>query len=234
MLYRVSMKKQQSSVSFDAIFDSALGSIGIPAKAVEKFLSANKKKSRIAANTLSLTRIALGYIAIRNYEHAKEKKDTKGMVTNMGLLGLIMATDAVDGYLSRKAHISGSKSGKIIDSVSDVALRLAIAQSSLSEKDNLAIIRGIGEIAVGTAALPDIVEGKYTSTNLGKIKVNADAVAVITSLLKDVVPKKTASEKSLQVLHDAARSAAAALAILDGVKRLTSKKKTTAHIKSKK
>ncbi len=216
-------KQPSSPVAVDPILDRALGAIGIQPEAVEQFLSGNKKGTRIAANALSLTRVALGYIAIRNYEKAREKGNKKDMATSMFVLGLIMATDAFDGYISRKAHISASKSGKIIDSVSDVFLRVALAQSSLSENDKLAAIRGVGELLVASTAVPDILEGKYTSTSLGKMKVNADAVAIISTVLKDMSPGKTPVSTSLQTLHDVARSVSAALAVSDGVKRLAKK-----------
>jgi phosphatidylglycerophosphate synthase len=216
--------KKTTAVSFDPIFDKILSQVGIAPDVVEAFLAGNKKQTRIAVNALSLTRIAFGYIAIQNYEKSREKGDKKAMAANICFLGFIMATDAFDGYISRKAHIAGSKTGKIIDSVSDVALRLALAKSSLSEQDNMAAIRGIGELLVATDALPDIMAGNYTSTNLGKIKVTSDTLAILTNVLKDVAPDKTPMTTTLQLLHDTARTVATTLAIADGVKRVTGKK----------
>lgn len=211
------MKK---AASFDHIFDMALKNIGVQPEAIEQFLSSHKKKARIAVNIVSLTRIVIGYIAINNYESALKKMHKKEMAANLFVLGVIMMTDAIDGYLSRKAHIASSKSGKVIDSLSDVVLRVIIARSSLAEHDKMAAIRGVGELAVASSAIPDILAGKYTSTNLGKIKVNADAIAIISAALKDFVPKKTTISTSLKVLHDVARMVGIGLALSDGVKRV--------------
>lgn len=217
------MKKAQSLIAVDPILDKALATIGVNPNSIEDFLSKNKTSSRIAANTLSVARVVLGFIAINKYETAKTARDKKGMAASMVSLGVIMATDAFDGYITRKAHINNSTSGRIIDSASDVAFRLALARSSLSENDRMAVVRGISELVVASSAIPDILEGTYTSTSLGKMKVNTDALAVITSVLKDLSEHETTTTKSLQLLHDAARTVSTGLAMTDGIKRVTQK-----------
>lgn len=216
--------------SFDRVFDAFFSEVGINPTEIENFLSSRKNGTRMAANTISVTRVFLGYLVIAAYESAQRKKDKKGMVVAILLLIAVLTSDSIDGYLCRKAHIENSKLGKVVDSACDVALRIIIARSSiLSQRDWILYIRGMAELGVGAYVIPDIIEGTYSSSDSGKAKVVADSVAVISAMLTDVVPYQIV-QKPLRFVNYRARFIGAILASLDAILRRIKKKKKTKNI----
>ncbi|GEM_PF-5350615 len=210
---------------FDRIFDKALKTIGITEEQTNRFLSSHKRGTRIAANTLSIGRIVLGEVAIRKFERAKKENNKKEIIESAIALSVIMATDGVDGFITRKAGIDNSRSGKNIDSLSDVAMRLRLAVSSIvARRDKLDAIRGAGEILVFKSAIPQILKASYTSTTEGKIRMNTDAAVVITNVLKAAVPPDNCADRLLTNISDGARVASTVLALADGIKRRRQRK----------
>ena len=116
---------------FDATVDKILEILGTSPDNIEAYLSSHKRYTRLTANSLSFLRVFFGGQAIRNYENAREKGNKIVMAAQIVALGLLIASDGVDGYLTRKAHIDDNELGKQIDSISDAALRFMLSRSSL-------------------------------------------------------------------------------------------------------
>ncbi len=211
---------------FDRMMDTAFAAVGVKPELIKSYLAGHKKGTRIAANTMSLTRVVLGEVVIRRYEKARTEKNEKAIIGSIISLAGIMVTDGLDGYLSRKAGIDDSVSGKIIDSACDVYLRARIARSSiLAEVDLIDKTRFGAEALVAWSAIPDMLMGKYTSTSLGKVKVPADAVATLADMLKDLAPEKSSYRTTLGNLSKYAREIGAVLALADGVIRFQARRR---------
>lgn len=212
--------------SADAILDRSFSAIGIAPEAIEYFLKSHKKGARIAANSLSLARIVLGEVTVRQYENAYKKKNIKKMSLAAVVLGFLLTSDFIDGYIARKAHIQNNKSGKILDSAADVYLKARIISSSISESsDALDKVRGVGELLVAMSAVPDVFKGKYESTTEGKLKTWADSGTAVARVARQILETKqkknsdSSIQQTLKILEDTARIVGIGLALTDGIKR---------------
>lgn len=225
--------------SADGLLDGMFSAMGIAPEAIEEYLSSHKKGARIAANTVSFSRVVLGEITIRSYERARKAKNVKMMSASVVALGFIFATDFIDGYIARKAGIDESKMGKFIDSATDVYLRLRVAKSSIMENpDALDKIRGVGELLVGSSAIPDMFRKQYDSTLEGKAKMWADGMTALTKITGQILEvnqgenPNSSTQDAVKMLENAARVVGTGLAWTDGVKRRARKMKARSHLRA--
>jgi hypothetical protein len=164
----------------------------------------------VVVDAVSGVRVLLGGRIIAGFEAAVEEKSPSKAAFYTGALGVLLFTDAVDGYLARKAQIDGSIRGRLVDSLTDVALRGQIAKSKIMEVgDNPGARRARigGEALVASAVAPDVVDSLthlgqkmlnseqlsdedlpegfgYVSTMLGKIKSASDGMRVTSDMIR--------------------------------------------------
>lgn len=221
---------------YDRMLYGVLDFVGLDQDTVTTFLEDNYIESRIAADGLSLGRVAVGCKIMDVYDEAVERGDTTGALMATGALVATLATDFVDGFIARGADITHHKHGAYLDALSDVALRARIAKSIAINPTNsnvpkwekvAQLARVGGDALVGTTTVYDFLTGQYETTKTGKYKVNADAVYVVGAMFEKALDASgTERGKARKALHAVIMGGlltATTLAYKDGADRIWEK-----------
>lgn len=206
---------------FDKAYDIILSYLGVNPEALSTWLREHPRESRIIADSISILRLGLGYLAIRKYKKALEAGDKKGMLLSTVSMAALLLSDSVDGYIARKAGIQEGQHGKIVDAVSDGVLKAMIAKTLIFDgKKGTPVIdkvRTASDLFLSINGMREIFRGEYQTTDFGKVKMGLDVTTVLAEMAgPQVVDKYPGVNESLEILTVGTRFAATILSIRDG------------------
>lgn len=223
--------EERPSNPYYQVIDTVIEWAGYDPADVAVWLHEHQETARLAADSVTVGRAIAGHALLGQYKEAVENEETAKAVFVTLAYGAVLATDFIDGWIANTGGVGGQKRGKVLDSVSDVALRLDTARAVVSDHgdDPLLIARYGGEALVASHTGWQLLNGEYQATILGKAKVNCDAVYVVSDMLLKACGNKLPPkiEKALRTMRAAGQIGGLALSYADGIKRWVDEKRTT-------